>query len=186
MTSANCVIDTITMLGELAPSTLGGGILMHSTVRASLIKQDQTQFEHYSLQSGTVLSGPSPATNQSFIEMYKGYRVYVSDTLVRNGVTNGKVFDTYIFMAGVFAMGEKPQAPQTVDVASLSYWMDTQHNNEEIYDRTRFVLHPNGLRWIGTPAGQSASNAELATPGNWALDLQTASRVGIVCIRSNG
>ena len=58
--------------------------------------------------------------------------------------------------------------------------------NELIYDRTRFVLHTNGLRWTGNPAGHSASNAELQTPGNWALAWTTPNRVGAVCFRTNG
>ena len=30
-------------------------------------------------------------------------------------------------------------------------------------------MHPRGVRWIGTPAGQTPSNTELATSTNWAL-----------------
>jgi hypothetical protein len=55
-----------------------------------------------------------------------------------------------------------------------------------IYDRSRFIIHPNGMRWTGVPAGQSASNSEFATAGNWALDYETSDRVGITCLRSNG
>ena len=168
--------DTIALLGELADTTIGGGILMHPLIRASLIKQDQIAFEHYSTQEGTKL------------ETYKGYRVFVSNLLVRAGMGGGYVFDTYIFAPGVFAWGEKPQVDGTnrADAASMRLWVNPQTNVEEIYDRNRFLLHPNGLRWIGTPAGQSAANSELATAGNWSLDYATADRVGIVCLRSNG
>jgi len=185
--SVNAIVDTIALLGELAASTLGGGIMMHSVIRAALLKADQISFEHYSLQNGTVLVGGAPVTNQGgYIEMYKGYRVFVSDSLVRAGTTSGKVYATYVFMPGVFAWGEKAQAAQSIDAASLSYWLDVQKNNEELYDRTRFIIHPNGLKWTGTPAGQSAADSELATAGNWSLDYSTANRVGIACLRSNG
>lgn len=189
--SAFPVIDALGLLGELADTTLGGGILMHPIVRAALIKQDQISFQHYSLQSGAVLAqGAAPSTS-GFVETYKGYRVFVSNQLVRAGNVSGFVFDTYIFAPGVFAWGEKPQVggmafQPVIDVASLNYWAAAQTNVEEIYDRTRFLLHPNGLKWGGTPGGQSASNAELATATNWTLDYSTADRVGIVCIRSNG
>ena len=168
--------DTIAKLGELADTTIGGGILLHPLIRASLIKQDQIAFEHYSTQEGTKL------------ETYKGYRVFTSNLLFRAGTGGGYVFDTYIFAPGVFAWGEKPQVDgsQKADAASMRLWVNPQLNVEEIYDRTRFLLHPNGLRWIGTPAGQSAANSELATAGNWSLDYATADRVGIVCLRSNG
>ena len=184
--SVGAIVNTIAALGELAATTLGGGIMMHSYIRGALLTQDQISFSHYSTQGGTVLAGGAPVVNDNYVEMYKGYRVFVSDALVRPGTTSGKVFSTYIFMNGVFAWGEKPQAAQSIDAASLSYWMDVQKNNEELYDRSRFLIHPNGLRWTGTPAGQSASNIELSTVGNWALDYSTANRVGIACLRTNG
>jgi len=34
-------------------------------------------------------------------------------------------------------------------------------------NRRRFVLHPRGVKWVGSPAGSSATNAELATGTNW-------------------
>lgn len=185
------VIDTIAQLGELADTTLGGGILMHPTIRASLLKQDQIAFEHYSMQNATVLAGPAPATGPGYVEYYKGYRVFVDVNLYRAGGVSGYVFDTYIFAPGVFAWGEKPQVggplnQPVIDVASLNYWAQAPSNVASIYDRTRFIIHPNGMRWTGAPAGQSATNAEFATAGNWTLDYSTADRVGIVCLRSNG
>lgn len=173
------IIDTIALLGELAATTQGGGIAMHSLIRAALLKQDQIAFEHYSQQDGTVL------------ETYKGYRVFICDDLVRAGGVSGFVFVTYVFAPGVFGWGEKPQVAgpvnqPVIDVAELAFWSTSQTNVAEIYDRTRFVLHPNGMRWTGIPAGQSASNAEFATDTNWTLDYSTANRVGIVALRSNG
>jgi hypothetical protein len=182
--------DTIAKLGELADTTLGGGIAMHPIIRAALIKQDQISFTHYSLQSGTVLTGPAPKPGEAVVEYYKGYRVFVSNLLFRAGAQNGYVFDTYVFAPGVFAWGEKPQVDgtQIVDVASLSYFNDNRINQSEIYDRSRFLLHPNGLRWTGQAgiAGQSPANSELINAANWTLDYTTADRVGIVSLRTNG
>lgn len=185
------IIDTIAQLGELAGTTLGGGIFMHPTIRGSLLKQDQIAFEHYSLQNGTLLAGGAPASADGVVEFYKGYRVFTDVNLVRAGTGGGFVFDTYVFAPGVFAWGEKPQIggplnQPVIDVASLNYWAQAPSNVGNIYDRTRFIIHPNGMRWTGAPAGQSATNAELATAGNWTLDYATADRVGIVCLRSNG
>lgn len=185
--SVTAIVNTIQMLGELATTTIGGGIFMHPNIRAALLIQDQISFQHYSLQNGTVLGPPTPASDpNSYVETYKGYRLFVSSLLTRPGTTSGNVYATYVFMPGVFAWGEKPQSAQSVDVASLSYWPDIQHNNEELYDRSRFLIHPNGLAWTGTPAGQSALNSELATAANWSLVYQTANRVGIACLRTNG
>ena len=74
-------------------------------------------------------------------------------------------------------------------MASLALYPNPQKNQVEIYDRSRFLIHPNGMKWNpagGVPAGQSATNAELATAGNWTLDYTTADRVGIVSVRTNG
>jgi len=165
---------------------MGGAIFMHPLIRAALIKQDQISFKHYSEQAGALLTGDAGKTGQ--LEYYKGYRVVVSNLLFRAGGVNGYVFDTYISAPGVFAWGEKPQVDgmMLVDVASLSYFNDPRINQAEIYDRSRFLLHPNGLRWIGVPAAQSAANSELITAANWTLDYQSADRVGAVCLRSNG
>lgn len=184
-------IDTIALLGELADTTLGGGIFLHPTIRGSLIKQDQIAFQHYSLQAGTLLTGPAPAESAGAAEYYKGYRVFVSNRLVRAGGVNGYVFATYIAAPGTFAWGEKSQVGGTgadgaIDVASLNFvkWVPT--NVANIYDRSRFILHPNGLKWVGVPGGQSATDTEFLTAANWNLDYASADRVGIVCIRSNG
>jgi hypothetical protein len=169
----NKFVDACALMGENA-GELSGGILMHPNIRAALLKQDQISFEHYSTQEGIRL------------ETYKGLRVFVSRNLVRAGGVSGVVYDTYVFTPGTVGWGEKPQVAQTVDTASLSYYEDIQKNVREVYDRSRFLMHVNGTRWTGAPAGQSATNAELATLGNWALDYASADRIGIVCIRTNG
>ena len=184
--SPYAVADTIARLGELADTTLGGGIMMHPLIRAALIKQDQISFKHYSEQSGTLITGD--AVRDSQMEFYKGYRVFVSNLLFRAGGVSGYVFDTYIFAPGVFAWGEKAQKDGTLiaDVAALALYHDPRLNQSEVYDRSRFLLHPNGMRWVGVPAGQSAANSELVVAANWTLDYTTSDRVGIVSLRTNG
>ena len=172
--SASGFVDAVTLLGEQADVLKGGSIIVHPDIHQALLKADQISFEHFSLQEGIKL------------QKYRGLWLWRSKLLRRAGTTSGYVYDTYLSAPGVFAWGEKPQQGDVVDVASLSYWMDKQKNNEEIYDRSRFILHPNGCRWVGTPAGQSATNAEFATAANWNLDYQTADRVGLVCMRTNG
>ena len=76
------------------------------------------------------------------------------------------------------AQGEKPQKTDVVDVAALQMEQKFGLNNEIIYDRTRFVMHLNGMKWVGTPAAESPTNAELGTIANWNLVLATANRVG--------
>ena len=178
--SPDAFINAKALMGELADGLRAGALFMHSTVRATLEKLDASSFKS-GIQSGLPFQ----------IDTYRGVPVFICDALVRNGTTSGQVYDTYLLSNGVIGLGEKPQVVGTIDrpiidVASLNYQADPNTNSEYIYDRTRVVLHLNGMRWTGSPAAQSATNAELGTFGNWALAYQSANRVGAVCIVSNG
>ena len=166
-------INAKSLMGELADDLQNGALWMHPTVLAALELADETSFDKVS-------HGPWT------IRTYRGIPLYVSEALVRAGTTNGFVYETYLLARGIVAKGEKPQKTDVVDVAALQMERKFGINNEIIYDRTRFVMHLNGMKWVGTPAGESPTNAELGTIANWNLVLATANRVGAVCIRTNG
>lgn len=171
-------IDTVALLGELGGNLQNGAVYMHPNIKAALEKIDASSFKN-GVQSGL------PFT----IQTYRGIPLFVSEKLVRAGTTSGFVYDTYIAGAGQVAYGEKPQAADTgdtIDTAALQFYADKDKNNAYLYDRTRFTLHVNGTRWGGSPAGSSATNAELQTHGNWTLVGSSANRTAIACLRSNG
>ena len=168
-------IDAKALMGELADDLSGGLFLCHPNVKARLEKLDAQGFK-----SGR------PSELPFNITTYRDIQIITSERLIRPGATNGFVYDSYLIGHGVIGYGEKAQEGDVVAVASLQYAKDAEKNNETIYDRTRFVLHTNGLRWTGIPAGQSASNAELQYPANWALAWGTPNRVGAVCFHTNG
>lgn len=176
---ADMFIDACALMGELLKDDLrGGAILAHSLIVAALEKADKESFKN-GVESGLPFS----------VTTYRGIPIFVSDSLVRAGATSGKVFDTYVFSRGVIGYGEKPQAVDngtTVDTAALQFDTDKDKNNQYLWDRTRYMLHPNGMKWVGTPAGETATNAELQAHGNWELVYATANRVGMVAIRTNG
>jgi len=176
MVSPDVFIYTCALLGEIQDVLANGVFLCHPNVKARLQSLDSLNFKT------TIMPSELPFE----ITTYRGVPIVTSAALVRNGSTSGFVYDSYLVASGAIGYGEKPQAGDIVDVASLQYWRDPDKNNELIYDRTRFVLHPSGMKWVGTPAGQSATNAELATPANWNLAWQTANRVSIACFRTNG
>jgi hypothetical protein len=173
--SPTVFINTKALLGELQDDLQNGGAFWcHPNIKAALEVADALNFK-----TG-VPSALGPITT------YRGIPIFTSQALVRAGSTSGFVYDSYIVAPGVIGYGEKAQQGDTIEVASLQYWRDPDKNNSFIYDRTRFVLHINGMKWVGAPAGQSATNAELATVGNWNLVFQSAARTGIVCMRTNG
>ncbi|MBE7502738.1 MAG: hypothetical protein HS113_21130 [Verrucomicrobiales bacterium] len=172
--SVDLFITSKALMGELMDDLFPGALLIHPNVVAGLEKADVIAFKEASL---------GPFT----IRTYRGIPFFVSESLVRAGGTSGYVYDTYLLGPGILAYGEKPQiAGNVVNVAALQFEQDKAKNNEVIYDRTRFVLHLNGLRWKGTIQEESPENSDLQTAGNWELVYQTPNRVGGICIRTNG
>jgi hypothetical protein len=171
--SVDTFLDAKALMGELADTLADGALFIHPNVLAGLEKADVTAFKEKSMGNWT-------------IKTYRGVPIFVTEALVRAGATNGYVYDTYLLANGIVGYGEKPQAGDTIDVASLQLNMDKGKNNWEIYDRTRWLAAINGIKWVGTPAGQSATNTELQAVANWQLVFQTANRVGALCIRTNG
>jgi len=166
------------LLGELEAQLINGAIVMHSAVKATLEAADAVSFKD-GLESGLPFR----------ITTYRGIPVFVCDDLVRAGTTSGFVYETYLLAPGCLAYGEKPQAPDTgdtMDVATLQYDVQKGPNTAYIYDRTRFIMHLNGMKWAGSPAGQSATNAELAAFANWDLAVSNPKQVGAVLIVTNG
>lgn len=164
--------NAVALMGELQQNLAGGVIWCHPLIRAALLNADTNSFERAS--KGDLM-----------LETYKGIPMYTSNLLSRAGTTSGTTYDTYVIAAGSIGWGLKPQT-SGIDVSSLQYYPDPTKNQETIYDRTRALIHINGTKWTGTPAGQSATDAELATSTNWSLAYQTADRVGVVQIRTNG
>lgn len=164
------------LLGELADGLINGAILTHPNIVAQMEILDKNSFKN-GVESGL------PFT----VRTYREIPIYTSNLLVRAGSSNGYVYETYILGPGTIGYGAKPQSSMVGDVAHLIV-DETQvaKNNLTVYDRNRYLLHLNGMKWVGTPAGQSATDAELATIGNWDLAFSSADRVGGVLIRTNG
>ncbi|GHC02050.1 hypothetical protein [Cerasicoccus arenae] len=176
-------IDTDLMFDALGKAgegkqrfSLGGIVWMHSVIETALSKQDQ-------------ITTVRDSQGNIILREWKGMQVFINDNLSRAGTTSGTVYETYFFTPGSLATGDRPQvsyAGEPESVASLVREVSESKNNSIIYDRTRFLLHPSGAKWVGTPAGQSATNVELATKANWALSYSNAKNVGIVQLLTNG
>ncbi len=174
--SADAFIAATALLSELSDDLMSGAILTHPNIVAQLEILDKESFKD-GVESGL------PFT----VRTYRGIPIFKSRALVRAGTTSGYVYETYILGGGTVGIGEKPQSNKVGDVASLLL-DETQiaKNNLAVYDRTRYLVHLNGMKWVGTPGGQSATDAELATIANWDLAVSSADRVGGVLIRTNG
>jgi hypothetical protein len=174
--SPDLFITAAALLGELDEMLLGGAIFAHPNVVAQLNILDKDSFKE-GVESGLAFK----------VRTYRGIPIYTSRLLVRAGTTDGFVYDTFLLAPGTVGIGAKPQSSQVGDTAHLIL-DETQiaKNNLTVFDRNRYLVHVNGTKWGGTPGGQSATDAELATVASWTLVYQTADRVGGVLIRTNG
>lgn len=146
---ASSFIDSIFLLGDAA----GGlsAMAVHSQTLKRMVKLEMIDFI---VDSVTKLQIPT----------YMGKRVIVDDTMPVTGTGADKVFTTYLFGPGAIGYASKsPKVPVETDRDSLKLM-----GQEWIVNRKQWVLHPRGVKWVGTAALASGpSNAELATPGNW-------------------
>lgn len=130
-------------------------IAVHSLVMKQMVVNDDIDF---------IPDSEGKAT----IPMFMGKRVVVDDSLpavATTGALGTMVFTSYLFGGACFGYGDgTPLVPMEVDRKP------EQGNGggiESIWERKTWLLHPIGHSWTGTPAGQSATNTELATAANW-------------------
>ena len=174
--SPSIFIRSKALMGELQDTLQNGCLLMHPDVKARLEELDALNFK-------TLIK---PSELPFNITTYRDIPLFLSQSLVRAGTQSGFVYDTYLIAKGTVGYGERPQAADTKDLASLAYFYDRDLNDDLIWDRTRFLMGVDGTSWIGNPAGSSATNAELQTIANWKRVYQTSNRCGVVAIRTNG
>lgn len=149
---ADAIIDTQSLMGEFMSNL--AVIVMHSKTLAALRKQN------------LVTDIPNSDGTKTF-QFYGDMRIVVSDT---DGMDAGSgVYNTLLVANGAFgyADGTKP-------AHVLEY--ERQISHADVYGSTRrYVMHPYGAKFTGTPAGANATNAELATAGNWTLGAQNTN-----------
>ncbi len=170
-------IRAVSLMGELRDGLMGGAIYCHPNIRAALEILDAASFKS-GVESGLPFR----------VETFRGIPIFTSNSLVRNGTTNGFVYETYILANGIIGAGAKAQSQRVGDMSSFLLKEDEHTNDITLYDRTRQILHLNGMKWVGTPANaqQGPTNAELAVPANWTLTFASPQTIGAVLLRTNG
>jgi hypothetical protein len=93
------------------------------------------------------------------IPTYMGHYLLVDDNMPKSA----GVYTTYIFGNGSIGFAQAPAknpveaGREALQGGGLDY----------IVNRRHVVMHPRGIKWIGTPAGPTPTNTELATNTNW-------------------
>jgi hypothetical protein len=104
-------------------------------------------------------------------QAYMGRRIIVDDSLpVTAGTTDGFKYTSVLFGQGAFGYGVgTPETPVEIDRAAKG---GNGGGIEELWVRNTWLLHPFGYQQVGAPAGQSFTQAELATAAVWSRVLE--------------
>jgi hypothetical protein len=155
--SQSAMVSGIAKLGDAGQELTG--ILMRSQVYYALMNLDLIVPASSTSQLDTRLS-----SQRLELGTYLGRPVFVDDTLPYDagaGPSSQDVHHTYFFGPGAFAYATAPaKTPVETDRDSLK-------GIDYLMNRTHYLVHPNGISWVGNAAGNAPTNTELATGSNW-------------------
>lgn len=157
------VLDAKQLLGDSADQLQA--IMMHSAVFTELQKQNLIQ---YTTTSDGKIAFPT----------YLGYQIIVDDGMPVDTTGNTPIYTTYLFAKGSIGRGEGTP----VSLTPTETDRDSLAGEDFIINRRALVLHAMGVKWKGTPAGSTPSNAELATGTNWERVYEDKN-IGLVAIK---
>lgn len=158
------MLDAQQLLGD-AKSRLSA-IAMHSEVENALAKLD-------------VIEYIQPSDGSPRIPVYQDKRVIVDDSCPVEEVSGvGTVYDTYLFGPGALGYAEGTSSRVTA--------VETDRNSlageDHLITRRHMVLHPRGVKWVGSATGGGPANSALATGSNWTR-VYEAKNVRMVLLR---
>lgn len=201
------VLDGKQLLGDAADQLTA--MVMHSATFTELQKQNLIAYVSQTGPSGSSIQIPTylgyrvvtddgmpvdgvyTKTSDVAIDNTKTYYTYNSTTKKYEAVETpdvsdigdyyeltGQVYTTYLFARGVIGRGEGTP----VDFVNTETDRDALAGEDVLVTRRAFVLHPFGIKWIGTPASTTPSNEELADGQNWKR-VYESKNIGIVAIK---
>ena len=158
-------VDATVKLGDAGQNLVA--VAMHSDVEGFLRKRD------------LIVALPD-SEGKPLIRSFQGRRVVVDDGCPKVAGANASAYTTYLFGPGAFGLGNGTLEPTD----AVEVGRDVLASDDLVVNRRRFILHPRGVRWIGTPAGVSPTNTELATAANWSK-VYADKNIRVVAIRHN-
>jgi hypothetical protein len=146
--SAEVILDAKQLLGDAAGKLTA--IAMHSAVFTELQKQNLIDYIPNS-------------RGEVSIPTYLKYTVIVDDEMPYDG----EVYTTYLFSRGVIGRGEGTP----VSLTSTELDRDSLGSADILINRRAFVMHPMGVKWVGTSLLDSEdatpSDADMLIGSNW-------------------
>lgn len=149
--SEQAFIDAAYTMGDMVDGVTA--IAVHSSVAKQITEQNGAEDVRDS--EGRLL-----------YRAYKGRRIIVDDGLPAvAGATSGTKYLSVLFGPGAFAYGEgTPTVPTEINRDPSAA---DGGGLETLWNRKTWILHPFGYQQIGTPTGESFTNAELQQDTVW-------------------
>jgi hypothetical protein len=140
------LIKAIAKLGDAGVNLTG--IFTHSAVMYDMAAQDLLD---------QIITGRGDSQNIPEFVSYLGRRIVVDD----GAPTDGTTYTTYLFGTAAIGYNEgNTPTPTETDRDSLA-------GDDILIRRKHFIMHPRGVRWIGTASGVTPNKTELETGTNW-------------------
>jgi len=136
-------------------------VAMHSGLFYAMMKSDLLDSNDASRIEGRI----SGEEIEAFT--FGGRPILVDDTMpVDVGAGTGAMSGADVYTAYLF--GDAAVAySEIVPKMALETDRESDKGIDILINRKHFLMHPQGLSWTGTAAGNAPTNGELATPGNW-------------------
>ena len=158
--TSSMVVDTMQLLGDNASSLTT--MIVHSAVYAKLQKDSLIDFVR-------------DADNNIMFSTYLGKRLIVDDGCSTTGTGGSTEHRSYIFGEGAFAYGVG-----NIDNAT-EVDRDTLKGEDILINRQHFILHPRGLKFVGSVAGASPTNSEVGAGADW-TQVWDDQNIKMVCL----
>jgi hypothetical protein len=158
-------VDATVKLGDAGQKLVA--VAMHSDVEGLLRKRDLIDYV-------------PDSEGKPVLRSFQGRRLVIDDNCPKVAGTNSPAYTTYLFGPGAFGLGNGAMdANEAVETGR-----DILASDDMLVNRKRFILHPRGVKWTGTPSGASPTDAEFATAGNW-TKVYSDKNIRIVAVRHN-
>ena len=154
------VVDTMQLLGDNASSLTT--MIVHSATYAAL-------------QKASLIDYVRDADNNIMFSTYLGKRLIVDDSCATSGSGGTTEYRSYLFGDGAFAYGVG-----SIDNAT-EVDRDTLKGEDILINRQHFILHPRGLKFVGSVAGASPTDGEVGAGGDW-TQVWDDQNIKMVCL----
>jgi len=158
--TSSFVVDTMQLLGDNASSLTT--MIVHSATYAKL-------------QKDSLITFVRDADNNIMFSTYLGKRLIIDDQCPTSGSGGTTEYRSFLFGDGAFAYGVG-----TIDNAT-EVDRDTLKGEDILINRQHFILHPRGLKFVGSVAGASPTDGEVGAGGDW-TQVWDDQNIKMVCL----